>query len=177
MLAAAKKAMVPPFECSTFADPAGSFTTAATFSKGVVIPELIYVAFQATFAAITVCLIVGAFAERIKFSAVLLFAVIWFTFSYLPIAHMVWFWMGPDAYASAEVVDAMNAKAAMLGMTDTHYVEPTGLSSKNQSSAKDLATLTDTNPALLLAGERPRPVGPYDGSASWRVKARLPRRR
>ena len=51
-----------------------------------------FVAFQATFAAITCCLIVGAFAERIKFSAVLLFMVLWFTFTYLPIAHMVWFW-------------------------------------------------------------------------------------
>ena len=55
-------------------------------------------AFQATFAAITCCLIVGAFAERMKFSAVLLFMVLWFTFSYAPIAHMVWFWLGPDAY-------------------------------------------------------------------------------
>jgi Amt family ammonium transporter len=72
------------------------------------------VAFQATFAAITVCLILGAFAERIKFSAVLLFAVLWFTFSYLPIAHMVWFWPGPDAYTAANVVDAQNAKAGLL---------------------------------------------------------------
>ncbi len=51
-----------------------------------------FVAFQATFAAITAALIVGSFAERIKFTAVLLFVVLWFTFSYLPIAHMVWFW-------------------------------------------------------------------------------------
>ena len=95
-------------------DPvAGTFTTAATFSKGVVIPELVYVVFQATFAAITCCLIVGAFAERIKFSAVLAFMVLWFTFSYAPIAHMVWFWMGPDAYTGKEVVDAMNAKAGL----------------------------------------------------------------
>jgi Amt family ammonium transporter len=86
----------------------------ATFSKGVVIPEIVFVVFQATFAAITCCLIVGAFAERMKFSAVLLFMELWFTFSYTPIAHMVWFWMGPDAYASKEVVDAMNAKAGLL---------------------------------------------------------------
>jgi Amt family ammonium transporter len=79
-------------------DPAGQFAIAATFSKGVVIPELPFVVFQATFAAITCGLIVGAFAERMKFSAVLLFMVLWFTFSYLPIAHMVWFWDGPDAY-------------------------------------------------------------------------------
>ena len=61
----------------------------------------LFVVFQLTFAAITPCLIVGAFAERIKFSAVLLFVVLWFTFSYLPIAHMVWWWAGPDAYTDA----------------------------------------------------------------------------
>jgi len=96
-------------------DPAtGTFAMGATFSKGVYIPELLFAAFQATFAGITCCLIVGAFAERIKFSAVLLFSALWFTFSYAPIAHMVWFWMGPDAYASKEVVDAMNAKAGLI---------------------------------------------------------------
>ena len=93
---------------------AGTFANAATFSKGVVIPEIVFAAFQATFAGITCCLIVGAFAERIKFSAVLLFMVLWFTFSYLPIAHMVWFWMGPDAYATKEVADAMTAKAGQI---------------------------------------------------------------
>lgn len=96
-------------------DPAsGSFAMAATFSKGVYIPEIVFVAFQATFAAITCCLIVGAFAERIKFSAALLFMALWFTFSYAPIAHMVWFWMGPDAYATKEVADAMTAKAGLI---------------------------------------------------------------
>ncbi|WP_298009825.1 ammonium transporter [uncultured Aquabacterium sp.] len=93
---------------------AGTFANAATFSKGVVIPEIVFAAFQATFAGITCCLIVGAFAERIKFSAVLLFMVLWFTFSYAPIAHMVWFWMGPDAYTSADVVEAMNGKAGLI---------------------------------------------------------------
>ncbi|MCC6379915.1 MAG: ammonium transporter [Burkholderiales bacterium] len=92
----------------------GEFAMAATFSKGVVIPELLFVAFQATFAAITVCLILGAFAERVKFAAVLLFAVLWFTFSYTPIAHMVWFWMGPDAYTSAAVADELNSKAGFI---------------------------------------------------------------
>ncbi|MGZ8136402.1 MAG: ammonium transporter [Methylococcaceae bacterium] len=82
----------------------------ATFSKGVYIPEYIYMMFQLTFAAITPALIVGAFAERIKFGAVLMFVFLWFTFSYLPIAHMVWYWAGPDAYT-----DATAAKAA----TDT----------------------------------------------------------
>jgi Amt family ammonium transporter len=93
---------------------AGTFAPAATFSKGVYIPEIVFAAFQATFAGITCALIVGAFAERAKFSAVLMFMVLWFTFSYAPIAHMVWFWMGPDAYASPEVVDAMNAKAGLI---------------------------------------------------------------
>jgi len=88
--------------------------TAATFSKGVVLPELVYVAFQATFAAITCCLILGAIAERAKFSAVLAFIVLWFTFSYAPVAHMVWYWAGPDAYTSAKVVDEINAKAGWL---------------------------------------------------------------
>ena len=73
-----------------------------------------FVAFQATFAAITCCLIVGAFAERIRFSAVLVFMVVWFTFAYAPIAHMVWFWPGPDAYTSAKVIDEMNGKAGLL---------------------------------------------------------------
>ena len=92
----------------------GDFAMAATFSKGVYIPELLFAAFQATFAGITCCLIVGAFAERIKFSAVLLFTALWFTFSYAPIAHMVWFWMGPDAYSAKGVVDAMDGKAGLL---------------------------------------------------------------
>lgn len=91
-----------------------NFSMAATFSKGVVIPELVFVAFQATFAAITCCLILGAIAERMKFSAVLLFMVIWFTFSYAPIAHMVWFWMGPDAYTSNEVAAEMTSKAGLM---------------------------------------------------------------
>ena len=87
---------------------------AATFSKGVYIPELVYFVFQATFAAITPCLIVGAFAERMKFSAMLAFMVLWFTFSYLPIAHMVWFWAGPDAYTSADAGAAAGATAGFL---------------------------------------------------------------
>jgi Amt family ammonium transporter len=69
-----------------------------TFSKETNIPELAFVVFQMTFACITPALIVGAFAERMKFSAVLIFMVLWFTFAYLPMAHMVWFWAGPDAY-------------------------------------------------------------------------------
>ena len=84
----------------TFDSSTGAFAMAATFSKNTPIPELLFVAFQATFAAITVCLILGAFAERVKFSAVLAFVTLWFTFAYLPMAHMVWWWAGPDAYLS-----------------------------------------------------------------------------
>jgi ammonium transporter, Amt family len=87
---------------------------AATFSKGVYIPELTFVAFQGTFAAITTALIVGAFAERMKFSAVLLFSVIWFTFAYIPVAHMVWYWDGPDAITDAKTLEAVTANAGAL---------------------------------------------------------------
>ncbi len=76
-------------------------STAATFSNGVVIPEYVYVAFQMTFACITPALIVGAFAERIRFPALMLFVALWVTFVYFPIAHMVWYWAGPDAIADA----------------------------------------------------------------------------
>ena len=86
----------------------------ATFSKGVVIPEYIFVAFQATFAALTCAIIVGSIAERAKFSAVILFSVLWFTFSYLPVAHMVWYWDGPDAITDAASVDKVVAAAGWL---------------------------------------------------------------
>ncbi|MEZ5852640.1 MAG: ammonium transporter [Hyphomicrobiaceae bacterium] len=76
-------------------------STAATFSNGVVIPEYVYIAFQMTFACITPALIVGAFAERIRFPALMLFVLLWVTFVYFPIAHMVWYWAGPDAIADA----------------------------------------------------------------------------
>ena len=98
----------------TFNSADGSFAMAGTFSKGTPLYELVFVAFQATFAAITCCLILGAIVERIKFSAVLIFIVLWFTFSYAPVAHMVWFWMGPDAYTDPKVVDAINAKAGLI---------------------------------------------------------------
>ena len=85
-------------------------STAATFSNGVVIPEYAFIVFQMTFACITPALIVGAFAERMRFSALLLFTVLWVTFVYFPIAHMVWYWAGPDAIA-----DAAKAVAAASG--------------------------------------------------------------
>jgi len=87
---------------------------AATFSKGAYVPEYLYVAFQLTFAAITPALIIGAFAERVKFSAVLAFMLLWFTFAYLPMAHMVWYWAGPDAYTDAQAGEAAAATAGFL---------------------------------------------------------------
>ncbi|MBV8660490.1 MAG: ammonium transporter [Burkholderiales bacterium] len=89
-------------------------STAATFSKGVVVSEFAYVVFQGAFAAITCGLIVGAFAERAKFSAILVFMVLWFTFSYLPISHMVWYWAGPDVFTDAKAGDIATATAGWL---------------------------------------------------------------
>jgi len=96
-------------------DPAkGAFSMAATFTKEAMIPEFIFVAFQGTFAAITCALIVGAFAERARFAAVLVFVVIWFTIGYLPVAHMVWFWAGPDAITDAASLATVTAGAGYL---------------------------------------------------------------
>src|SRR5882757_4787985 len=92
----------------------GTFALGATFSKATPMYEIVFVAFQATFAAITCCLILGSIVERIKFSAVLIFMVIWFTFSYLPVAHMVWYWPGPDAYSDAAKVSALNATGGYI---------------------------------------------------------------
>ena len=86
----------------------------ATFSKGVYISEFTFIIFQGAFAAITCGLIVGAFAERAKFSAVLVFMIIWFTFSYIPMAHMVWYWAGPDAYTDAAAAEAAGKTAGFL---------------------------------------------------------------
>src|ERR1700754_4556303 len=85
---------------------------AATFSVGANISELVYMCFQMTFAAITPALIVGAFAERMKFSAVALFIPLWVTFIYFPIAHMVWYWAGPDAIDAAAKALAAAADGA-----------------------------------------------------------------
>jgi Amt family ammonium transporter len=89
-------------------------SVAATFSKGIVIPEFVFMSFQAAFATITCCLIIGSFAERAKFSAIIVFMIIWFTFSYLPIAHMVWFWPGPDDIKDAASLEAITARAGWL---------------------------------------------------------------
>ncbi len=102
-----------------FLDGVSISSMAATFSKETYIPEMAYVIFQLTFAAITPALIVGAFAERMKFSAVLLFMVIWFTFSYLPMAHMVWWWAGPDAYTlSPDNIEAVKAAVGEAAASD-----------------------------------------------------------
>ena len=96
-------------------------STAATFTDGVVIPELVFVSFQLTFAAITVALIVGGLAERVKFSALMVFGVLWFTFSYLPITHMVWatggylFEHGALDFAGGTVVHINAGIAALVG--------------------------------------------------------------
>jgi Amt family ammonium transporter len=145
---------------------------AATFSKGVYIPELIFVAFQCTFAAITCALIVGAYAERMKFSAVLLFMVIWFTFSYIPMAHMVWYWDGPDAIKDQATLDAVTANAGWLwakgaldfaGGTVVHinagvaglvaaYVLGKRIGYGRESMAPHSLTLTMVGAALLWVG-------------------------
>ncbi|NOT88275.1 MAG: ammonium transporter [Lysobacter sp.] len=86
----------------------------ATFTKGVYLPELAFFVFQGAFACITCALIVGAFAERVKFAGLLLFTVIWFTFAYAPMAHMVWFFPGPDAFTGTDAVEGVLAKSGML---------------------------------------------------------------
>jgi Amt family ammonium transporter len=88
-------------------------TTVETFSRGVVIPEIVFVAFQMTFAAITTALVIGGFAERMKFSAICIFSVLWPTLVYFPIAHMVWWWPGPE-FASTNPADATAAGAGMI---------------------------------------------------------------
>jgi Amt family ammonium transporter len=87
---------------------------APTFTKGVVIPEFVFFVFQGAFACITCALIVGAFAERVKFAGVLVFTVFWFTFAYTPMAHMVWFFPGPDAFTSADAVPGVLAQSGFL---------------------------------------------------------------
>ncbi|WP_368565345.1 ammonium transporter [Pseudoxanthomonas sp. UTMC 1351] len=97
-----------------FAKGLDAASIGATFTKGVYIPELAFFVFQGAFACITCALIVGAFAERVKFVGVLLFTVLWFTFAYLPMAHMVWFFPGPDAFTGADAVDGVLAKSGFL---------------------------------------------------------------
>src|SRR6201992_766114 len=97
---------------------------AATFSVDANISELIYMCFQMTFAAITPALIVGAFAERMKFAAVARFIPLWVTLIYFPIAHMVWYWAGPDAISDAvKAIAAAGSDAAAEGAAGAKLAE------------------------------------------------------
>ena len=127
---------------------------AATFTPGVMIPEFIFIAFQCTFAGITCALIVGSFAERIKFAAVLLFCTIWFTFSYLPIAHMVWgaggylFDKGALDFAGGTVVHINAAMAGLVGA----YVIGKRIGYGREAMAPHSLTLTMVGASLLWVG-------------------------
>ncbi len=117
-------------------------TMAATFSKGVYVPEYVYVMFQMTFACITPALIIGAFAERMKFSAVMMFLALWFTFAYLPLAHMVWFWAGPDAYTLSP--DNLAALSAAVGEdTARRLLADYAAAATEEAKAAVLAQLND----------------------------------
>ncbi|MBU4182243.1 MAG: ammonium transporter [Gammaproteobacteria bacterium] len=126
----------------------------ATFTAGVMIPEFIFIAFQCTFAGITCALIVGSFAERIKFGAVLLFCAIWFTFSYIPIAHMVWgtggylFDKGALDFAGGTVVHINAAMAGLVGA----YVLGKRIGYGKESMAPHSLTLTMVGASLLWVG-------------------------
>ncbi len=127
---------------------------ADTFTEGVKIPEFIFIAFQATFAGITCALIVGSFAERMKFSAVLLFSVLWFTFSYLPIAHMVWgsggYLLGKGAldFAGGTVVHINAAMAGLMGA----YMVGKRVGYGKEAMAPHSLTLTMVGASLLWVG-------------------------
>ncbi len=102
------------FLAGTFDPATGAFSTIGTFDKGVVLNELVYVAFQATFAAITCCLILGSLVERVKFSGILLFLAFWFTFCYCPVAHMVWYVPGLDTNPAEHPVGGLLANWGAL---------------------------------------------------------------
>ena len=129
-------------------------TTSATFTKDVVIPEYIFVMFQMTFAAITPGLIIGAFAERIKFSAAVLFSLLWVTFVYFPVAHMVWdangliFGWGALDFAGGTVV---HINAGIAGLVGAIMVgKRTGYGKDNM--APHSLTLTYVGAAMLWVG-------------------------
>jgi len=129
-------------------------TLAATFTKGVALPEFVFVAFQCTFAGITGALIVGAFAERARFAAVVLFSVLWFTFGYLPMAHMVWatggflFEKGALDFAGGTVV---HINAGIAGLVGAYFVgKRTGFG--REAIKPHNVTLTFVGAALLWVG-------------------------
>ncbi|PPE66849.1 ammonium transporter [Caldimonas caldifontis] len=127
---------------------------ADTFTDEVKLPEYVFIAFQSTFAAITCALIVGAFAERIKFSAVLLFSVLWFTFSYLPIAHMVWgaggllLEDGALDFAGGTVVHINAGVAALVGA----YMVGKRLGFGKEAMTPHSLTLTMVGASMLWVG-------------------------
>jgi Amt family ammonium transporter len=127
---------------------------ADTFTATVKLPEYVFIAFQATFAGITCALIVGSFAERIKFSAVLLFSVIWFTFCYLPIAHMVWgaggYLLNKGAldFAGGTVVHINAGVAGLVGA----YMVGKRLGYGKESMAPHSLTLTMVGASMLWVG-------------------------
>jgi Amt family ammonium transporter len=129
-------------------------TLADTFTDGVKLPEYAFIAFQCTFAGITCALIVGSFAERMKFSAVLIFSVIWFTLCYLPIAHMVW---GPGGmllddgaldFAGGTVVHINAGVAGLVGA----YMVGKRLGYGRESMAPHSLTLTMVGASMLWVG-------------------------
>ena len=132
---------------------AGTFANAATFSKGVVIPEISFAAFQATFAGITCALIVGAFAERIKFSAVLIFSLLWFTFSYIPMAHMVWGGglLGKDGALDFAGGTVVHINAGIAGLVGAYMVGKRIGFGKEALTPHSL-TLTMVGASLLWVG-------------------------
>ncbi|KRE85980.1 ammonia channel protein [Rhodanobacter sp. Soil772] len=133
----------------------GKDTLAATFTAGVSLPEYVFVAFQSTFAGITGALIVGSFAERMRFRAVLLFAALWFTFAYLPIAHMVWY--GPDGYLFAKgALDfaggtVVHINAGVAGLVGAYLVGPR-LGFGREPMKPHNVTFTMVGAALLWVG-------------------------
>ncbi len=128
-------------------------STAATFSNGVVIPEYVYMAFQMTFACITPALIVGAFAERMKFSALVMFIILWVTFIYFPIAHAVWFWQGPDAIGDAAKTLAAATDPAAKAAAQAALDKVTGSAGYfNQLGALDFAGGTVVHINAGIAG-------------------------
>ena len=132
----------------------GIDSTAATFSDGVAIPELVYIAFQGAFAAISCALVVGAIAERARFAAVLLFTAVWFTLAYLPLAHMVWasngwlFGHGALDFAGGTVV---HINAGVAGLVGAYMLGPRIGFGRERLSPHSLP-LTFTGAALLWVG-------------------------
>jgi ammonium transporter, Amt family len=129
-------------------------TLADTFTANVKLPEYVFIAFQATFAGITCALVVGSFAERMKFAAVLLFSVIWFTFSYLPIAHMVWgsggYLLGKGAldFAGGTVVHINAGIAGLVGA----YMLGKRIGYGKEAMAPHSLPLTMVGAAMLWVG-------------------------